>query len=210
MSPRNWFVMALFLTAAALAAGCVKARSETAFLGHAPAKPAARTAVPDVGERIARSASYTLKHYPRGFRKDCSGFVEASLSRVGIPLRGSTRMLWVAVRDRGWTHHRRVPRPGDLAFFDDTYDRNGNGIRDDELSHIAIVLGVRPDGTIVLAHAGTSAGRTRFYMNLHRPRDRVDADGARINDALRAGSGGSTRGTLAAELLRGFATIRAR
>jgi len=210
MSVRIWFVTACILAGGGpTLAGCVKAKSEVSFLGSAPAKPTRRS-TPGVGERIARAASYTLKHYPAGFRDDCSGFVEATLARVGIPLQGSTRMLWVAMADRGWTHHRRAPRPGDLAFFDDTYDRNKNGRRDDDLSHIAIVLGVRPDGTIVLAHAGTSSGRSRFTMNLSRPRHQFDVDGSRINDALRRGTGGSTRGTLAAELLRGFATIRAR
>ena len=33
-------------------------------------------------------------------------------------------------RAAGVLHHRRVPEVGDVAFFDDTYDRNGNGRRD--------------------------------------------------------------------------------
>ncbi|MEO0600285.1 MAG: CHAP domain-containing protein [Myxococcota bacterium] len=208
MSIRVWFVLVGVVTLAGpTLTGCAKTTSHTSFVQHAPEKPTPPRSAPPVGERVATVAAYTLDNWPRGFRNDCSGFVEATLSRVGIPLRGSTRMLWNAAKRFGWVHHRQFPRVGDLAFFDDTYDRNHNGRWDDELSHIAIVLDVDDDGTIVLAHAGTSAGRARFVMNLFAPHDRYDEDGARINDALRRGEG-SNRATLAAELLRGFASIR--
>ena len=39
-------------------------------------------------------------------------------------------------------HHRKVPRPGDLAFFDDTYDANHDGRTNDPLTHVAVVLSV--------------------------------------------------------------------
>jgi len=216
MTPRTSLVVTALLTfASPLLTGCVKTTSRTAFVRTPPDKDPAPATVrtapsPDVGARIAKVADYTLGHYPPGFRDDCSGFVEATLSRVGIPLRGSTKMMWVQMTSRGWTHRRRLPRVGDLAFFDDTYDRNGNGLRDDDLSHVAIVLSVDSDGTIRLAHAGTSAGRSRFSMNLLHPHDSRDEDGERLNDALRRAGRRSARGTLAAELLRGFATIRAR
>ncbi|MEN0064534.1 MAG: CHAP domain-containing protein [Myxococcota bacterium] len=196
----GWLVWGLVTT------GCVKAQASTAFVQ--PSQHRAATPEPPFGEQIARVAAYTLKHYPKGFRDDCSGFVEATFARVGLPLRGSTAMLWDVAASKGWTHRQAVPQTGDLAFFDHTYDRNGNGRKDDELSHIAIVLGVTKDGTVHLAHAGTSRGRSRFVMNLVRPYDRHDGRGHRINDALRRrGENGSADGTLASELLRGFASV---
>lgn len=203
MTLRVWFVLACITSLGA----CARTTSHTSFVDAGMERSVSPGDVPSVGERVAKVAAYTLDHWPRGFRDDCSGFVEAVLARVGVPMRGSTRTFWQAADRLGWLHRKRFPRVGDLAFFDDTWDRNGNGERDDELSHVAIVLEVRDDGTIVLAHAGTSAGRSRFAMNLFSPHDRYDDDGTRINDALRRSGDGSSRGTLAGELLRGFATL---
>lgn len=162
------------------------------------------------GEAVADAARHWLDHSPRGFRDDCSGFVMAVLDRVGTPLSGSTATFWELAEAQGATHRRKVPAPGDLAFFDDTYDRNRNGRNDDPLSHVAVVLSVEDDGTIRLAHGGTSRGRTTLTMNLHRPHDRTDDQGRVINDWLRAERASDPPGTkhLAGELWRGFATLR--
>ena len=73
------------------------------------------------------------------FNPDCSGFVEAVYAAEGIPLRrlaqraapGETSgvaALWAAAGRYGsrW-RGGEWPAPGDLVFFDDTWDRNGNG-----------------------------------------------------------------------------------
>ena len=39
-------------------------------------------------------------------------------------------------------------------LFRDTYDRNRNRRRDDDLTHVAIVESVASDGTITLVHKG--------------------------------------------------------
>jgi len=163
-----------------------------------------------LGWEIAQAAKHYLTHTPRGFRADCSGFVEASLARAGVPVRGNTRSLWERAHAARTTHRRKRPAPGDLAFFDDTHDRNGNGRRDDDLTHIAVVLNVDPDGTIHLAHGGTSRGRAALTMNLLRPHERLGQDGAVLNDWLRRRAEGESKNgpSLAAELWRGFATPR--
>ncbi|MFZ5480980.1 MAG: CHAP domain-containing protein [Myxococcota bacterium] len=119
------------------------------------------------------------------YRWDCSGLVEAALAGAGCAYRGSSAMLFEAARDAGVLHRRRRPQPGDVAFFDDTYDRDGNGRVDDPLSHVAVVEAVDEDGTIGLVHVG-SKGVVRFVMNLRHPDVRDDADGKRLNDYLRA------------------------
>jgi hypothetical protein len=117
-------------------------------------------------------------------------------------------MLFDAAREARVLHHRHVPSPGDVAFFDDTYDRNGNGRLDDELSHVAIVESVDEDGTIHLVHVG-SKGVVRIVMNLRRPEDHVDEAGKVLNDYLRAHADGDAPRTryLAGELWAGFASF---
>jgi hypothetical protein len=164
---------------------------------------------PDEGDRIVDAARHYLDHPTRGFRDDCSGFVMAVLDRAGMPLSGNTASIYAWADERGALHRRKRPEPGDLVFFDDTYDRNHNGRTDDPLSHIAVVLEVAPDGTILMAHDGTSKGRTTLRMNLENPHLRTASDGRILNDWLRALRDSDPKGTdyLAAELWRAFATL---
>ena len=94
------------------------------------------------GSDIAKAAKWFADHQPQLTRNDCSGLMEAVLSRAGLPMAGSTRSFWEWALDEHRVHKRRVPLPGDLVFFDRTWDRNGNGRTDDELTHIAVVTAV--------------------------------------------------------------------
>jgi len=165
-------------------------------------KPAPKRAS-RVGSAIVKAANHYLDHRPKGFRDDCSGFVCASVTRAGLPLQGNTRSLWDWAQERGITHRRKVGKPGDLVFFDNTYDRNKNSRWDDPLSHIAIVVEVESDGTMLLAHGGTSKGRTTMKMNLH------DADSTDLNSYLRWKKSGDKKSYkyLSGQLWRGFASI---
>lgn len=179
---------------------------------EAPAAQPDPEAVAEVpsDDRVLRAAQYFLKHKPIGFRDDCSGYVCAVYNRAGYPLEGNTALLWERARAAGAVHHRKVPSPGDLAFFDDTYDRDRDGRVNDELTHVALVLEVGADGTILLAHGGTGQGRTTMVMNLRRPDVRRDEAGAEINDYLRVRRDSDPAGAkyLSGELWRGFATVR--
>ena len=161
-----------------------------------------------LGDEVAKAASYYLKNETTGFRNDCSGFVCASLDRAGLQLTGSTRSMWDRAKAEGATHRRKLPEPGDLAFFDNTYDRNKNGRFDDPLSHIAVVVDVEPDGTIYMAHDGTGRGRSTLTMNLNQPDLRATEDGKVLNDWLRRKRPGDPPSAryLAGELWRGFAS----
>lgn len=135
---------------------------------------------------VAQAARGFLIRRPRGFRDDCSGFVSAVFSQVGVPMDGLVATIWDNAVDHDALHWDEVPAVGDLVFFDDTWDRNGNGRVDDALTHIAVVIDVEPDGTIVYAHSGTSRGRSVGRMNLVDPHLHEDpATGARWNDYLR-------------------------
>ena len=143
------------------------------------------------------------------YRWDCSGLVAAALAGGGIDVAGSGADLWTLAHEAGWTHRRRTPAIGDVAFFDNTYDRNGNGKLDDALSHVGIVESVEMDGTIVVVHLGSS-GPARLRMNLHHPSTAKDDLGAVWNDPLRTATRREPTGTrhLAGELWVGFATFR--
>lgn len=165
------------------------------------------------GERMARAAraflgDRNLVVAGEKYRYDCSGLVEAVMASVGAPWRGSTEMLFEAGRDEGVLHHRKLPAPGDVAFFDDTYDRDGNGKLDDPLSHSAIVEAVDDEGTITLIHVG-SKGVVRFKMNLRHPDVRAAEDGTVLNDYLRAKGKDDDPRTryLAGELWRAFGSF---
>jgi hypothetical protein len=169
-------------------------------------KPAPRS----LGEQIAMAAVHYVDHAPTGFRADCSGFVEASTARAGAPLKGNTASFWELANAQQATHRRKRPRIGDLAFFDDTHDRNDDGRRNDALTHIAIVVGLEPDGTILMAHDGTSKGRSLFKMNLYAPDQAFNEQGDRLNTALRRRSDKKRKKerVLSGELWRGFASPR--
>lgn len=161
------------------------------------------------GLAMADSARHYLRHVPRGYRDDCSGFVCAVANRAGHPLGGNTASMWEAFDNQGLTHTDKVPAIGDLAFFDNTYDRNRDGRNNDDLTHIGIVVDVDEDGTITVAHSGTSQGRSELRMNLRHPRDHRGPDGTIRNDYLRRQRSTDRSGTphLAGEMWRGFATL---
>ena len=100
-------------------------------------------------------------------------------------------------------HKRKLPLPGDVAFFHNTYDRNRNGKRDDLWSHVAIVESVDRHGTITLVHKG-GKGIRRTMMNLKQPHTKRDAQGNRLNSVLGVHKYGAV---LTAELWCGFASL---
>ena len=139
------------------------------------------------------------------WRADCSGFVaacygdEADLTDPDLATPSVAETMWKTLVRRDQIVSR--PRPGDLVFFDDTYDRNGNGARDDPLSHVGLVESVADDGTVAFLHFGSGRVK-RDVLNMHDPDAHVTADGATWNSFLRRGRRGKR---LAGQLLRGFA-----
>jgi hypothetical protein len=162
---------------------------------------------------IASAARHALEKPPRGFRHDCSGYVSGALDAVdmlddaGVPNEARVIDYWTAAEAEGRVHHNPIPMVGDLAFFDNTHDRNDNGKMDDWRTHIAIVVDVEPDGTVVLAHKGSRYALIR--MNLLHPTERESPDGIEWNSYLRrSGDRGNPLGMYkTAELWTGFASL---
>ncbi len=142
------------------------------------------------------------------YRYDCSGFVEAAMAAAGFVYTGSTRDLFATAKDLGVLHRRHRPEIGDLAFFDDTYDRDDDGRVNDPLSHVAVVTAVDASGTVTMMHLGSNAVRT-LTMNLRDPEIHKDEAGTLLNDYLRASSkrdGPQTR-RLAGELWVAYGSL---
>jgi hypothetical protein len=153
------------------------------------------------------------------FNPDCSGFVEAVYAAEGLPLRRLAQLaapgeasgvaaLWAATGRYGrrW-HSGEWPAPGDLVFFDDTWDRNGNGVLDDPFTHLGLVEWVDRGGTVTFLHRA-GAGVVRGHLTLDRPAATRAADGAELNAPLRVRVSADDRApSLAGELFVGFGRI---
>lgn len=160
------------------------------------------------GEKVAKAAAKLIgakRLVVNGerIRYDCSGFVCAAYKKADQPLRGNTASMQDLAKSEGLFHKRKLPLPGDVAFFHNTYDRNRNGKRDDLWSHVAIVESVDRDGTITLVHKG-GKGIRRTMMNLKQPHTKRDAQGNRLNSVLGVHKYGAV---LTAELWCGFASL---
>lgn len=164
-------------------------------------------------ERAVQLVGVTqLGRVDRSVPDDCSGLVRLAYLKGGIDLvnhgflngENAVTAIYRRAETRGALHHHR-PRPGDLVFFRETYDRNRDGKRNDGLTHIAVVESVERDGTVTFIHRG-SKGIARSHLNLFFPRThRIGQDGPVLNDFLRAASKGQ-RAWLTGELLVGFAS----
>ncbi len=170
-----------------------------------------------VGERIALRASRlvglsSLRQVDRSVPDDCTGVPRIAYGSVGIELMPPTgrrgdngvTLMYRRARQLG-ALHRSSPRPGDLVFFRETYDRNRDGRRNDGLTHVGVVERIEPDGTITFIHRG-SKGVARARMHLRHPRlHRTQDTGTVVNDYLRRASR-KHRAYLTGELFAGFAS----
>tara|TARA_B110000037_G_C16960587_1_gene440787 strand:- start:211 stop:876 length:666 start_codon:yes stop_codon:yes gene_type:complete len=160
------------------------------------------------GSKVAESAkklvgAKSLRVDGISYRYDCSGFVMAAHAKASIMIDGSTKMLYDESKEENVFHHKKKPFVGDVVFFDNSYDRNKNGRRDDKLTHIAIVEKVESDGTMTLIHLG-SKGIVRTIMNLYYPDMHQDQNGKVLNSYLRASKSSPN---LTGELWVGFGSL---
>jgi hypothetical protein len=153
----------------------------------------------------------SLSRVSRSVNDDCSGLVNLAYRRRGLnllpertlPGEGGVAAIYRKAGMLGALHE--TPRPGDLVFFRDTYDRNHDGKRNDGLTHIGVVERVAEDGTVTFVHRA-GGGVKRSKLNLAQPSVRRDAQGRVLNDYLRRPEK-VVRPRLAGELCMGFATV---
>lgn len=141
-------------------------------------------------------------------RHDCIGMVAAAYTMSGMDITHSISDLHAQAEAAGIAHTLKRPEPGDVVFFDNSYDKNGNGIRDDPFTHVTIVERVDAEGTITMIHlGGKDKPVSRRVMNLYHPDEKTDAAGNTINSTLRSVNGRDGGPELTSQLFRGFGSI---
>jgi len=146
------------------------------------------------------------------FSFDCTGVVLASYAFADIDLAfrfsrysgNGVRRIFFTLHDENLLYRVEYPVPGDIIFWDNTYDANNNGKVDDEFTHVGLVIAVDEDGLITYLHHHYRLGAVVEYMNLLQPDKDFDERGRRINSALRMRGLGGDIGTNAAQLFRIF------
>lgn len=168
-----------------------------------------RTAAELVGAR-------TIEVKGRRVSYDCAGVTRAIYLAHGIDLYESTtadrqangvRLIHSHVRQYGRIHQGPMVRAGDLVFFDNTWDYNGDGLVNDPLTHVGVVERVEADGTVVFISRVAEAVE-RYRMNLVKPSIHRAEGGRILNDYMRRKRGNDTEGTgyLTGELFAAFGT----
>lgn len=113
----------------------------------------------------------------RSFNGDCSGFIAYIYGRNNFNLfknatfsSSLTRSIYSSMKARNLTHKRKLPNPGDIVFFHNSYDRNRDRRANDWYSHLGVVESVKSNGDIVFIHyLNKRRGITRDKMNLYSP-----------------------------------------
>jgi hypothetical protein len=108
----------------------------------------------------------------------------------------------------GSVYHSTTPAVGDLVFFHNTFDRNGDMRNNDWYTHVGLVEAVDTAGNIdVLSYLDGQVSRTR--MNLERADVAMDGDGAIVNTTMRRPNNDDPAYTqyLASELFAGFGSL---
>lgn len=167
-----------------------------------------RTAAKLVGAR-------TIEVNGRRIAYDCAGVTRAIFLEHGIDLYSGSndakangvRLIHTHVKQHGRFHRGPAVHPGDLVFFDNTWDYNGDGQANDPLTHVGIVERQEPDGTIVFISRVAGAVE-RYRMNIALPHVHKTAEGRLLNDYIRRKKIGDPMDTghLAGELFAGFGT----
>src|SRR5262245_60661438 len=135
----------------------------------------------------------TIKSNGRRIAYDCAGVTRAVFLAHGIDLydgeagdsdANGVRIIHAHIQRQGTFHRGPVSRPGDLVFFNNTWDYNGDGKVNDPLTHVGIVERQEPNGTVIFI-SRVAGSIERYHMNLGLPHVHKSADGRIFNDYLR-------------------------
>ncbi|MDC7226448.1 MAG: CHAP domain-containing protein [Spirochaetales bacterium] len=171
-------------------------------------KPIQSKLIAATDEYLGRTEG-VLKAFGRSYYLDCSGFLMAVYYTAGINLEkcysgyegNGVKRLYSCLRDEKLIYNAKIPAVGDLIFWDNTYDRNEDGLFNDYFSHVGMVVDVASDGTITYAHHNYRQGIVLEKMNLFYPHDREYNSPMRMLGSPPAPNGQS----LSSELVRVFA-----
>ena len=111
-------------------------------------------------------------------------------------------------QESGTVYHSTRPAVGDLVFFHNTFDRNGDGRANDWYTHVGLVEAVDEQGNIdILSYMDERVSRT--HLNLEQPNQARSDEGDVINTSMRQRMDSDPAYTqyLSSELFAGFANL---
>lgn len=195
VKPLRGVVAPLLTLMTLLLAGCVGFPAERATTDAHATVPVAVGATDSPGLAVARAAAEivgrrNLDFGDRRYRFDCSGVILAAHYLAGVPIdepfarasgNGVARLHAVS-QAAHHSHGIAQPHlsPGAIIFWDDTYDRNGDGRWNDPLTHAGIVIDVAADGTVTFVHHHYRLGIVTARMNVALPDDTTRNDPMRM------------------------------
>ena len=150
-----------------------------------------RTAIVQTASKLV--GAITIQANGKRIAYDCAGVTRAIYLQHGIDLYDSgvvdakangVRLIHHHISRQGKFHYGPVVRPGDLVFFDNTWDYNGDGLVNDPLTHVGIVERQEQDGTVIFI-SRVAGAIERYRMNLALPHVHRTADGRVLNDYIR-------------------------
>ena len=132
----------------------------------------------------------------REYPLDCTGTIMAIYAYAGIDLQSPMRRfsgngvtrLYRYLESLDLLYSSNTPLPGDLVFWDNTYDRNNDGKWNDTLTHVGMVVAVDIDGTVHYVHHNYRKGIVLARMNLLQP-DTLVQGNKQLNSAMRMRDG---------------------
>ena len=127
------------------------------------------------------------------YNNDCTGAILAIYAMAGIRLvdlfprysGGGVQRLHDIAADHDLLYHSESPEPGDLIFWDNTYDRAGDRRWNDELTHVGLVLNVDRNGRIEFIHYDYQQGIVSAWMNLRDAETHIGRNGIVVNSPMR-------------------------
>ncbi|MDC7224531.1 MAG: NlpC/P60 family protein [Spirochaetales bacterium] len=124
----------------------------------------------------------------RSFGLDCTGIVLAAYWYAGIDLAkdfnrytgNGVKRLYAYLEEEELLYSTDLPAPGDLVFWDNTWDANGNGAADDYYTHVGMIVSLdRETGSGTYLHYNYSKGIVLENINLR------DRDNPAMNSPMR-------------------------
>jgi len=179
--------------------GCTTPPAERPRASAPEARPCCRSVERAPSRRaIVRTAAKlvgakTIESNGRRISYDCAGVTRAIFLKHGIDLYGGepsdshangVRLIHAHIRQQGTFHQGPVVHPGDLVFFNNTWDYNGDGKVNDPLTHVGIVERQEPDGTVIFI-SRVAGAIERYRMNIGLPHVHKTTEGRVLNDYIR-------------------------
>ena len=162
--------------------GSADAGATGAAAAHPNAHEVRSDDLSSVQQRVVESArslvgARSLRINGRRFRYDCTGTILAAYYGAGIDLEaefsaytgnGVARLFKLAAAHE-LVYTGDSPSPGDVIFWDNTYDRNGDGAWNDTLTHAGVVIRTYADGSVDYVHHNYRDGIVIARMSLASP-----------------------------------------